>query len=421
MKTLLLRSAAIASLTIGAAFATGVATPLWAAAAPQTTDITKLPLRKEILSALTDAQALEKKGDIAGAMEKAKLADQAQNKNLLEEYDVAITIGSYATKLNDAATASAAYNRVIESGAVQDKDKPGMLKAATQLDYVANNYAKAAEYGAQLAALGPLDDQTQAILVQSFFMNKDYPNAAKYAQAAIDAKRAAGQTPDPKVLEILVNSKVAQGDQAGAGVAVDMLADVSSSPQVWRMVTQQVLAGGNNLSDHQVINLLRLRLATGSMEETDYTTLAALDVTVGLPAEARDALKGGIAKGAISNSGRVAQLLTQTNSLAGPDEKSLPTLAKLADGAKNGEIDVKYGESLYTYGRNDEAIAALQKGIAKGGLKDPADAQLTLGVVYYTTGKKDEAAAAFAASKTAAVGGKAPVANIWAKWAARKV
>ena len=95
------------------------------------------------------------------------------------------------------------------------------------------------------------------------------------------------------------------------------------------------------------------------------------------------------------------------------DQESLPALA--AEAAKqtaNGEIDVKLGESYYTYGRFDEAVAAMQKGIQKGGLKDPADAQTTLGIALLAAGKREEALAAL--DKAAAMGGAGgQVAHVW--------
>ena len=78
----------------------------------------------------------------------------------------------------------------------------------------------------------------------------------------------------------------------------------------------------------------------------------------------------------------------------------------------NGEVDVKLGESYFTYGRYDDAIAALQKGIEKGGLKDPADAQTTLGIALLAAGKKDQAVATFEKAATSQ-GAAAQVAHVW--------
>ena len=131
----------------------------------------------------------------------------------------------------------------------------------------------------------------------------------------------------------------------------------------------------------------------------------SIDLSSGLPAEG----KAVIAKGNVTG-----ELVGQANTLFANDQGSLPALA--AEAAKttaNGEIDVKLGESYWTYGRFDEAVASLQKGIEKGNLKDMADAQTTLGIALLDAGKKDEALKMFNAA-AAANATVSPVAHAWA-------
>ena len=258
---------------------------------------------------------------------------------------------------------------MVDSGGGTPEQRPALINAATQLNYVTHNYRAAGRYGAML---DKPDDKTMLMIADSYLQLKDNANAAKSAQAIVDADKAAGKVPSSDVLSIPAERQRRLGNHGGATAAVDQLADVSSNPQVWRMVTAQVLGGGYSLSNHQVINLLRLRLATGSMDETDYVALAATDIQVGLPQEAKDALQQGIDKGQISNSGRIAQLMQQANAAIPADQKALPQLQKIADTSKSGDPDVQYGESLYTYGRNDEAISRVEaRHIMKGVVERP--------------------------------------------------
>ena len=124
--------------------------------------------------------------------------------------------------------------------------------------------------------------------------------------------------------------------------------------------------------------------------------MATIDLQNGLPAEA---------KAVMTKGNKTGELLDQANQFLTRDQQALPALAAEAAKQTNGEIDVKLGESYFSYGRFDEAIASIQKGIEKGGLKDAADAQTTLGVVLLAAGKKPEAQAAF--DKAAMPGGSA--------------
>ena len=139
--------------------------------------------------------------------------------------------------------------------------------------------------------------------------------------------------------------------------------------------------------------------------------MATIDLQNGLPKEAINTLTKG---------NKTGELLTQANGLVARDEQALPALAAEAAKQTNGEVDVKLGESYFTYGRYDDAIAAIQKGIDKGGLKDPADAQTTLGIVLLAAGKKDQAVAAFEKA-AAAPGAAAQVAHVWTLYGKRSV
>jgi tetratricopeptide (TPR) repeat protein len=89
------------------------------------------------------------------------------------------------------------------------------------------------------------------------------------------------------------------------------------------------------------------------------------------------------------------QLLDETKQRAAADQKSLPQFEKEAMASKQGEADVKLGEAYLSYDQSAKAIEAIQRGIAKGGVKEPDDAQLSLGRAYLAAGNVPEATKAF--------------------------
>ena len=62
---------------------------------------------------------------------------------------------------------------------------------------------------------------------------------------------------------------------------------------------------------------------------------------------------------------------------------------------KSGQVDVRLGQAFLSYGQYQEALAAIQRGIGKGNVKNMAEAQLALGQAYLKLGNKAEAAKAF--------------------------
>jgi len=412
-----IRRAVMAAL-ISAATATAVTAlvPAYAAPARPNPRDAKAPpgpqVRREIGIPLQDALKAIMANDFDTALAKLQIADMVPMKTPFEEYSIAEYLGSVYVKKMDYANATVAFNRQVASGGVPEDvaKKAAMYDTAMKLNYqVTMDYPKVIQAALELQKLQPLDDTGYLVLIQSYYTTMDYANAATAAKAEIGAKTAAGMKPSEDVLGLLLNAQIRTKDEAGARTTLDTMATVSKKPEVWDQVMDFAL-GQQGITDHQLLNLYRLAMLVGTMKDTDYAAMATIDLMNGLPQEAKNVLMKGNKSG---------ELLTQANQLATKDQDSLKDLATEAAKQTNGEIDVKLGESYYTYGRYDEAIASLQKGIEKGGLKDAADAQTTLGLVLWTAGKKPEAIAAF--EKAAAAGGAGgQVAHTWSLYGKRE-
>ena len=77
------------------------------------------------------------------------------------------------------------------------------------------------------------------------------------------------------------------------------------------------------------------------------------------------------------------------------DKSTLDKQDASARSKPTGDSDVKLGAAYLSYGMNDKAIEALQRGIGKGGVKNPDEAGLLLGMAYLRTNNKEEARKAF--------------------------
>jgi tetratricopeptide (TPR) repeat protein len=71
-------------------------------------------------------------------------------------------------------------------------------------------------------------------------------------------------------------------------------------------------------------------------------------------------------------------------------------LARAAELAEKGDLYVRLAQVHLMQEEWQEAAAALREALAKGGLGDPASAQLLLGVAYYNENKLSEARSWFA-------------------------
>jgi Flp pilus assembly protein TadD len=103
-------------------------------------------------------------------------------------------------------------------------------------------------------------------------------------------------------------------------------------------------------------------------------------------------------------------VLNEAKSAVALDKSTLDKQDASARSKPTGDNDVKLGAAYLSYGMNDKAIEALQRGIGKGGVKNPDDAGLLLGIAYLRAGNKPEAAKAFATVKDPIY---ARVARLW--------
>jgi tetratricopeptide (TPR) repeat protein len=365
-------------------------------------------VRAAIGKSLNDAMKAIDTKDFATALTKVQEADKIADKAPFEEYQVAKYYGFIAINqpMPDYAAAAKAYNREVASGGVPEAEKATMYNVAMRLNYQEMNFPEVIKDAAELQKMQPLDDTGYLVLIQAYYNSNDFPNAADTAKKEVAAKIAAGMKPTEDVLGLLLNAQIKAKNETGAREALDQLAMVSTKPEVWGQEMDFVL-GSQGITDHQLLNAYRLSILTGTMKDTDYAAMATIDLQNGLPKEAVAVL---------TKANKSGELLTQANGLAARDD--LDALAIEAAKQTNGEVDVKLGESYYTYGQYDKAVAALEKGIQKGGLKDAADAQTTLGIAYLAAGQKDKAVAAFdQAAKTQTAAGQ--VAHAWSLYGHR--
>jgi hypothetical protein len=215
---------------------------------------------------------------------------------------------------------------------------------------------------------------------------------------AVSVAEAAGQKPDENWLLILQSSYSKLKNAPGITEATTQLVRYYPRKEHWKTLTRGLLAQAAS-KDRQILQVFRLMYQVDAMDDADEFTEAANSATLlGSPGEALKFLEKGYATGVLENSGDKAKsqaLLAEAKRLAASDQKSLPQFEKEAMAAKAGEADVKLGEAYLSYDQPAKGLEAIQRGIAKGGVKSVDEANLSLGRAYILTNNSAEAVKAF--------------------------
>jgi tetratricopeptide (TPR) repeat protein len=411
-----IRNAALALLLGGAStIAIGSATaPVFAAEDPAPDAIDTSEFSRDVREAYTDAvEAFQEDMDIPAAhmiLEEALASPDLQPG---ERYTLALLNFQLYGQQQNLEAAAEYFDMAYDTGVMPMADKQQFFRNLAGVHYTMMSYDRAILYGTQAVGFPNWDGTGDQIVAASYYNSGDLAGAEQFAQSVVDRNDAAGQPTDATIFQILAASLQEQGKEAESMIPAGRLAVVDPSPMNWGRVIDYATVAPN-LEDRDYMNIYRLRRKTGTLAPGDYAGMVNLAVMLGLPSEAQSVLDEAI-NGGILSAAEMAGPAADVAALTAETEASLESFATEAAAAPTGQEQVVYGELLLGYERYAEAVAAIQAGIAKGGLQNPDNAQMLLGIALLENGDKAGAQQAFqTAEQNSTI---QPVAWVWRLYA----
>ncbi|GMW05814.1 MAG: hypothetical protein QY320_08890 [Gammaproteobacteria bacterium] len=349
-------------------------------------------------------EAIQKK-EWDKAMAKIAEADAVSQKSAFEQYQINEFKGYVLLQQKKYADVARIYEQNLNSPKMPPEQVDDRLKALIQLNTATRNYPKVIELGTRWLKSGGKDVDTQVLVAQAHYLQKDYKNAISIMQAAIHAAEQAGKQVDENWLQLVRSSQQNVGDESGATATLEKLVRLYPKKEYWDYLLSTRMRQKN--PDRVTLNLYRLAGQVGVMDSPDeYVEMTEMLLDAGLPGEARSVMEAGY-KAKIfetadqSNADRYTRRLNDAKARAAKDEQSLPTFESDAKKAPTGQGDVALGMAYSSFGQYQKAVDALSRGLQKGGVRDPAQASIMLGIANLKLGKNDEALKAFEQAKSA--------------------
>src|SRR5262249_15830577 len=109
-----------------------------------------------------------------------------------------------------------------------------------------------------------------------------------------------------------------------------------------------------------------------------------------LPYPAAQLLEEGLAKKQLKEDAGSFELLSTAWIQARDFDRALEPLRKAAELSPDGKLSIRLAQLHLQREDWKEAEAALRRGLDKGGLANPADAQILMGIVIFSSGRPDE-------------------------------
>ncbi len=378
-------------------------------------------LRPEVGKPLQQAYDLIKAGKGREALAKVREADSASNKTAAETLQIERMRAAAAQRAGDNGTAIQAlesiYGKVSGSEQGQIAEQIAGAYAASRDNNRASQWAqKAAAAGNNSASLRQLQSYLQGA-------TGDYGAVAKEAAASIAAAEHAGKRPDEADLLRLADAQTRLGNTAGHVAALEKLLYNHPKKDYWAIYLAR-LARKSGFSDRFSLDLLRLRLATGTLDKADeFMEMSQLALQARLPAEGKAIVDKGFAAGVLGT-GDEAERHKRLRDLAVKREaEAKDTIDQRASDAAaeaDGNELVQIGYTYVTMGQADKGIKLIEQGIAKGKLKRPEDAKLHLGMALLQAGGKSKAKAVQVLRSVQGSDGAADLGKLWALYANTK-
>lgn len=370
-------------------------------------------LRAEVGKPLQQAGELLKAGKAREALAKVREAEAVSGKTAAEQLTIDRMKAAAAQRAGEMGTAIAALEAIAGrvGGAEQGQIAEQLAAAYAQQ----RNNAKAAEWLAK--AVGAGNNSANVKQLQSYLQSAtgDYAAIARDASAAIAAAERAGRRPEEADLLRLADAQQRTGNNAGYGSTLEKLLLNYPKKDYWSAYLGR-LPRKAGFADRFALDVMRLRLATGSLTRTeDFMEMAQLALQAGLPGEGLRIVDQGYKAGALGTGAEAARhqrLKDLALKQEGELKAAIAGQASEAAGQKDGDDLVRVGYAYVSLGQIDQGITLIEQGIAKGGLKRPEDAKLRLGMAQLQSAKA-KAKAAQTLRSVRGTDGVADIARLW--------
>jgi hypothetical protein len=373
------------------------------------------PVRAEIGKPLQAARELINAKKYNDALAKLREAEAVPKRTAYENFLIEQMRASAAVAAGNNEEAIKALQALINSGRLGEAEQGRYAATLAGLHYRARDYKSAANWAQRALKANPGDGATRTLLIQSHYLSGDLAAAGREALADVQAAERAGQTPAEDKLQLLANiAGRNNGDRAAYLLALERLVTHYPKREYWADLLRRI-ESKPGFSSRLSLEVYRLRAATRTLETVpDYMEYAQLALQQGQAAEAKKVLDEGFAGGRLGkgdDAERQKRLLALASQRAASAADDLASAEAEAKASKSGEALVRIGLAYSGMGQHDKGIALIQEGIKKGGLRQPHDAALHLGIAQHRAGQKQRAAQTF--RSVGGTDGTADLARLW--------
>ncbi len=339
---------------------------------------------EETFQALKQADALLAQGKAQRALQGLSELQHIVNKDNLFDNAVVQQYLAYAySGTGDLKSVLLAANEALNSGLLDDDAVLGLQLLAGQAAFQLQNYKQSAAHLAQwLQNKSDPDGQIYYMAGYAAYRANMNEKAILYLEKAAVLQNKSSND----IVQLLLSLYLDQKSYTKAEPLVKKMIAKTPKKREWWLYLSGLYVQQNRLN--QALATMMLAYYLTEVRQSDIVQLISLNVQQGLPTKAAKLLETELASQRIPRNYKNLKLLYNCWQLARENNKAKRVLAEAANLASHGEDFLVLGR--LSMRRNDWASAKtnFQESLRKGGLKQPHQARLWLGIAALKT--KDE-------------------------------
>ena len=356
-------------------------------------------LRNNIYEKLAEAQTFAEAKDYASAEEILnEMLDATSKKSKLNAYELANVYNTYAFlryAVEDYNGALNYYQKVIDQRPqIPVALEVGTLFTIAQLHFLQENWQKGIDTLNQWMAVTEIPNtNAYVLLANGYFQLKDYDKSLENIQIAIDREEAAGKLPKEQWYNLARFIHFDRDSFAEALDILEILIMYYPKKQYW---VQAAHLYGEQKDEARQLAILEATYQQNLLDKSqDLVLLSQLYLNAEVPYPAAKTLEKGFKDEIVEDDSKNYELAGVAWRQAQEVTKSLPMLELAAEKSEKGELYARLGSVYLDVDKNKEAVAALNKGLKRGGVKRTDQARLALGMAYFNLGEFNSARKAF--------------------------
>ena len=349
---------------------------------------------KEVYERIQKAQEMVDEKEYQGAL---RLLNNLYNPDKLTEYEQANVlnyIGFVYYNIDDTNNAIRTYERMLAIPTLEPQLAKQTTYTVAQLLTMEENYPKALSTLNKWFTLEANPAPEPYILQAQLFYNlNQYKNMIPAIENAMRIARERDKPVKEDWWNLLNFAYFQQEDYRKVRDIQKTLLQNWPKARYWKSLAGAFTELGE---DEKLIYAYDAAHTQGMLvKDSEFVTMAQLYLQAEVPYKAATLLQQKMDAGVVPKNEKNYRLLSQAWMLAQEDEKAIPALEAAAKLASDGELDQRLANAFLNIGKYGDCVTSANTAIRKGGLKNPDNIQISLGMCLYNLRRYADAKTAF--------------------------